>query len=103
MTLQILDEDDVRHIAREEMQRPQFVHQRTVAHVAGLPGRAYLRAHRAGAFPTTVIQRLVLARTADVLAYVERQLKIATTPAANGNADPESLTLARVGARRVSR
>jgi hypothetical protein len=46
--------------------------------------------------------RLVVARTADVLAHFEQRIRLREVPASN-DADPEAIALARVAARRVSR
>jgi hypothetical protein len=101
---QILDEDDVRRIAREERARPELVHQRTVESVVGLPPRDFLSAAHAGRFPFTKERRLILARTVDVLAYFEERLQRRPPAVAVANdASAEDRALARVGARRVVR
>jgi hypothetical protein len=100
MALQVLDEADVRRIAREEASRPALVHQRSVETVCGVPRRDYLSAAHRGHFPSTKERRLIIARTADVLAYFELRLRTTGAPVAN-DADPEAVAFARVGARRV--
>ena len=101
MSVRVLDEDDVRRIVREERVRPDFVSQRSVESVVGLPRRDYLRLARDGAWPSTRERRLVVSRSADVAAYVETRLRLRERSAANDH-DPEALALARVGARRVA-
>ncbi len=102
MTVQVLDESDVRRIAREEARRPEFVHQRNVEAVVGVPRRTYLRDARASAFPHTREARLILARTDDVVGFYELRIRVKAAPAAN-DANAETLEFARVGARRVAR
>jgi hypothetical protein len=102
VTVAVLDEADVRRIAAEVLARPAFVHQRNCAAVVGVPPRQYLRDARAKAFPSTKERRLVLARTAEVLAYYELRLSVKTAPAQNDH-DAEATAFSRVGARRVSR
>lgn len=101
MATLILDEADVRRIARDELQRPIYVTQRTVEAITSLPRRDYLRLSRAGAWPSTTERRLVIARTSDVIDYVERRLACRGGSAAN-DADAETIALGLVGARRVS-
>lgn len=98
--IQMVDEQDVRRICREELQRPVVVSQRSIEAVVGLPRRDYLRLARSGAWPTTRERRLVLSRTADVLAWLEHRLSHRDIKPAN-DASAESLALSRVGARRV--
>ena len=95
-------EELVRKIAAEVARRPEFVTQRTVKAVVGLEPRAYLRGSAAGNWATTREQRLVVARTADVLAYFETRLQAREARPANDH-DPEAMAFSRVGARRVSR
>lgn len=102
MTVAVLDEADVRRIAREENARPAFVHQRNCAGVVGVPPRQFLRDARAKAFPSTKERRLVMARTADVLAHYELRLSLKASPAQNDH-DAEAIAFSRVGARRVAR
>ena len=102
MSVAILDEADVRRIVREEQTRPEYVTQRSVEAVVGLARREFTRLARAGEIPTHKERRLIIARTADVIAWIEMRLRVASAPAANLNADPETIALARVGARRVS-
>jgi DNA polymerase III alpha subunit len=85
-----------------ELQRPLVVTQRTVEGVVGLPRRDFLRLARAGAFASTRERRLVLARTADVIAYVERHLAQHVHHDAPANDATEASVLARVGARRIA-
>ncbi len=101
MATQVLDEQDVRRIAREEAARPVLVTQRSVEGVCGLPRRDYLRLARAGAWPTTRERRLVVARTVDVLAYVEERLVLRDAKPQN-DSDPEAVAFSKVGARRVA-
>lgn len=102
--MSVIDEkaldERIRRIAREEAMRPAFVHQRNVEAVIGLPRRDFLRLARAAAFPATKERRVVLARTADVLAYVEERIP-RRPPARVLPTDDEATALARVGARRV--
>lgn len=98
--MQILDEQDVRRIAQEEAQRPMFINQRTVETVIGLPRRDYLRAAHTGHFAYAKERRLIIARTADVLAWLERRLVHRDVKPAN-DASAETIALSRVGARRV--
>jgi hypothetical protein len=100
MSIEELIDERVRAIVRTELAPPVFCNQRNVETVAGLPRREFLRLARARAFPTTRERRLVIARTVDVLAYVERQIALREALPQN-DADPEALALARVGARRV--
>lgn len=100
MSLEILDESDVRRVVREELARPPLVHQRTVESVIGVPRRDYLSAASRKAFPVTKERRLVIAKTVDVLAYFELRLRTSTAAPANDE-DPEGLAFARAGARRV--
>jgi hypothetical protein len=96
-------EDMVRRIAREEARAPEFVTQRTVEHVVGVESRAYLRGAKAGRFASTKHERLIVARTADVVAYYETRIRLRETAPANNDGDPEAQALARVGARRIAR
>ena len=84
-----------------ELRRPELVSQRTVAAVVGLPAADFLRLSRAGAWPSTKERRLVVARTADVLAIFT--LRLAQRAAVNDAADPLDAALARVGGRRAPR
>ena len=102
MPIQISIEDEVKRIARAEAQRPALVSQRTVEAVVGLPRRDYLRLAHLGAFPFVRERRLVVAKTVDVLAWFEQRIAHRDNKPAN-DADGESITLARVGARRVAR
>lgn len=95
-------EELVRRIAREEARPPAFVHQRTSEAVCGLPRREFLRLARAGAFASTRERRLVIARTADVMAYVESRISMREVKPGNDH-DAEAVAFSLVGARRVSR
>jgi hypothetical protein len=79
-----------------ELQRPELVTQRTCEAVIGIPAGDYLRLSRAGAWPTARERRLVVARTADVLAVYALRLE---RRAAANDADPLDAALARVGGR----
>jgi hypothetical protein len=84
----------------EELARPEYVHQRSVERVVGVPSSAFLAAARAGAFASSKRQRLVYARRVDVVAWLEAS---ARPSAANDVATPdEARALARVGARRIA-
>jgi hypothetical protein len=76
---------------------PAFVTQLTVAPVVGISPRDFMRLAREGKFPSTKEHRRIVARTADVLAYIEERLAARATPVAD-----ESVALARAGLRRVS-
>jgi hypothetical protein len=96
----------IREIARLEAQRPALVNQRSVETVVGLPRRVYLELARGGEFPSAKVQRLVVARTVDVLAYFEGRLSAAEAAHGDrprGGEEPtaEARAFARVGARRV--
>jgi hypothetical protein len=83
--------------AAERLARPTFVSQRTVLAVVGLPARDFLRGARAGAFASSKARRLILARTDDVVAYVDaHHVEPHVAPANDFDA-----ALARIGARRV--
>ncbi|MFO0742366.1 MAG: hypothetical protein U0270_41210 [Labilithrix sp.] len=101
MALQILDEADVRRIARDEAKRPVFTHQRRVEGDLGIPPKEYLTAAHAGMFLWTKERRLIIARTADVIAWLERRITHRNVKPAN-DADGETIALGRVGARRVA-
>jgi hypothetical protein len=94
-------QNEIRRIAREERARPDFVHQRNVETVVGLPRRDYLRMSRANAWHSHKHRRLVIARTSDVIAYLETHIGLREYAPANV-VDIESATLARVGARRIA-
>ena len=101
MAIQILDEDDVRRIAREEAQRPEFVQQRTVKAVIGVEHRDYLRDANAGKFPTRKHHRLIIAKTVDVIDYYANDGRPKAKIAVAHDADAQTIALAKVGARRV--
>jgi hypothetical protein len=92
----------VREIVRAETARPEFLSQRSVEAVVGLPRRDYLRLAREGAYTTTRERRLVIARTADVVAFVEQRIALREAEPENDH-DAEAIAFSRVGARRVSR
>ena len=92
----------MREIARAESARPEFVHQRIVERVVGIPGRQYLRDARDRRFATAKERRLVIARTADVLEYYGTRIATAR-PTPSNDANVETIAFARVGARRVAR
>ncbi len=94
-------QNEIRRIAREERARPDFVHQKSVEAVVGLPRRDFLRLSRAKAWASTKNRRLVIARTADVIAYLETHVALRECMPANV-VDIETATLARVGARRIA-
>jgi hypothetical protein len=81
---------------------PQFVTQHTVLSELGLLPRRFLRLARRGAFPSTKVDRDVVARRADVSAFIEARIQLAERRPVN-DTDPEAVVLARVGARRVAR
>jgi hypothetical protein len=91
----------VRHIVRAELERPALVHQRDVERIVGIPGRQFLRDAHEGRFPSTKERRLILARTADVVAYYAERIAAAQAPSLN-EFDAETIEFARVGARRVA-
>lgn len=69
----ILNEAALRELVAAEVRklvaRPEYVSQRTVAAVVGaITPRDFLRLARKGSFPSRKEQRLVIARTADVVA-----------------------------------
>jgi hypothetical protein len=88
----------IREIVRDEA-RPLYVSQRNSAAVLGIDARAYLSAARSGAFPSTKIRRVVTARTADVVAWLDARIAARAMPE---NVTPIDAALARVGARRVA-
>ena len=98
---QILEEEDVRRIAREEAKRPVYVTQRNVEQVIGVPRRTFLRDAKAKRFHAVKEQRLVRARTEEALSYYELALTVRAVPVAND--DAEAAAFGRVGARRVAR
>jgi hypothetical protein len=83
----LIDEDELARLVREtvhrEIARPLLISQRNVEQVIGLPRRDYLRLARAGEFPSCRERRLVLARTADVLAVFEKRIAVQSTRPAN--------------------
>jgi hypothetical protein len=83
------------------VKRPEFVHQRIVQEVTGMPGTDYLDYARAGDFPTWKVRRLVYAKSADVIAFIEAHP--ARPNRSNDMSTAEADGLARVGARRVMR
>jgi hypothetical protein len=101
VTLDEVLETRMREIAREEAARPEFVHQRSAEKFVGVSRRQFLRDAHAKHFASTKAGRLIVARTAEVLAHYELRIKTAAAPAAN-DADAETIAFARVGARRVA-
>lgn len=81
-----------------EVKRPEFVQQRTVQDVTGMPAVDYLEHGRDGEFPTFKVRRLVFAKTSDVVAFIESHR---TRSATSDGGNTEAKLLARVGARRV--
>lgn len=63
----------MRELVHEELGRPEYVTQRTVQAVTGMPSRDYLRHCRDGAWPVRSDRRLRYAKTAVVLAWIEAQ------------------------------
>ena len=91
---------EMRAIVHAEAERPEFVSQRTCERWLSIPSRDFLRAARAGAFLVAKThRRLLLARTVDVVEWIERH-RVARD-AANDPADDLDAALASVGARRV--
>ena len=93
----------IREVARQEAERPAMVNQRTVEAIVGLPRGLYLELARERAFPATKVQRLVVARTVDVLTYFEGRLRArgpGVARASRQERDAEA-RLARAGFRRV--
>jgi hypothetical protein len=85
--------------------RPELVSQRTVLQIVGVSGVDYLEDARAGGFQSWKVRRLVLSRTADVLAFYARASK-PSDDVANDTVvtdDAEARALGRYGARRLSR
>ncbi len=81
----------------DALARPLLTTQRNVESVVGIDAREFLRVARAGAFASTKERRLVVARTADVVAHFESRMRLPTSQ----DADSEAHALARVGLRRV--
>lgn len=81
-------------------QRPEYVSQRTVLAVVGIEPRDYLHHARNGAFPSAKVRRVVLARTTDVIAWLDGRVRRARVKPAKA-LSPRDAALARVGARRV--
>jgi hypothetical protein len=101
MATLIVDEADVRRIAREESARPALTTSRNCEAVIGIPPWRFCRDAKAKHFPSYVDHRMVVARTVDALAYYESRIQLAAAPPANDH-DPEAVAFARVGARRVA-
>ena len=55
---------------------PEFVHQKNVAAIIGLPSRQYLDLCRAGAWPVVCDGRLRLARREEVIAHLTARARI---------------------------
>ncbi len=98
-------EAEVARLVRAELDtlRPALVSQRTVEAVVGLPRRDYLRCALAGAFPSFASpenKRLVLAKSADVIAHLLAHPR--RQPANDVTRADLDAALRRVGARRVA-
>lgn len=78
---------------------PIAVSQRTVFAVFGVPPRDYLAGARKGEFPSSKVGRLVIARTEDVLAWIDLHRVTPRTPV-DESAELDA-ALAIVGGRRV--
>jgi hypothetical protein len=61
---------------------PEYVHQKTVGAVVGLPARQYLALCRAGAWPVVCDGKLRLARREEVVAYLDGRARILARRAA---------------------
>ncbi len=70
-SIEIIDEQRVRAISREEAARPELVTQRSVYSVTSMPARDYLAHIRAGDWPSYADRRLRYSRTLDVISYLE--------------------------------
>lgn len=92
-------DERIRKVATEIAARPTHVSQRTVGTVCSLPSRDFLAAARAAAFPSSKVGRLVLARTEDVVTWVDSLRRRAPST----EQDEEDACLAAAGARRVNR
>jgi hypothetical protein len=93
---------DVRAIARDEAGLPSHVSQRTVERWTSLPSRDYLAAAREAAFPSSKIKRLVVAKTVDVVAWIESKHRPLASSSIESDEDAAlDEALASVGARRV--
>lgn len=83
---------------------PSHVDQNTVSSVVGLDRKAYLKHSNAGAWPVTRAGKKLLAKTADVQAWIDRQaapLAKTRAPRLPGPAEFTELPLPK-GARRAS-
>ena len=83
------------------MMTPEYITQHNVESEIGLIPRRYLRLARRGAFPSWKVDRDVVARRADVAAYIEDGIQLAERRPVN-DTDPEELALGKVGARRIA-
>jgi hypothetical protein len=81
-----------------ELRRPVFVNQRTIENVVGMAAVDFLEHARLGAFPSWKERRVVYARTADVVAFIEAHPVVPKTETETG----EAAVLAMVGARRLA-
>jgi hypothetical protein len=61
----------IRRVATQVTAHPTHVSQRTCTAVCGVPKEDFLEAARRGDFPSCKVRRLVLAKTADVVAWIE--------------------------------
>jgi len=68
---------------------PEFVHQRNVAAVIGLPPRQYLDLCRRGVWPVAVEGKLRLARREEVVAYLASRARILERRAALAAVTPD--------------
>jgi hypothetical protein len=84
-------------VAKTVTAPPVLLSQRTSERWTSLPGRDFLAAARAVAFPSFKLRRLVMAKTSDVVSWIEshRVQRVAN------DADEWGTALARAGARRV--
>jgi hypothetical protein len=88
-----------------ELQRPEFVTQRTVLAVVGMTKRHYLDHVRAGDWPSWADGQLRYSSTADVVAWLHAHPVTVRSLAsvASNDTDAEARAFARVGARRVAK
>ena len=67
----------------------------------GIPRLDFLREAKKRRFASTKERRLIIARTDDVITWLEQRLSQVTPTPPVSPSDPETISLARVGARRV--
>ena len=89
---------EVAEIARDVAGLPALLSQRTCERWASVPAADFLDAARDGAFPSSKVKRIVYAKTADVVAWIEGHRR---TAPANDAGDEMAECLAAAGARRV--